>query len=526
MSAQRLPAFLALLIVALIGSQLAGEEPRIIRICGFTAELRERCQSGLPARLVAAGSIQQLIYSPDGKHLAVTRSDKDVDLLDSATGQLIRRLRDPDGPIAVAAFTPDGKFLATGGWQNPRVRLWEVASGQPIRQFELEGEQAHAADLAIAPGGRTLAVSTASTIQLWDLTTGRKLGNLQPENNWPGCLRFAPDGRSLASHSWEDLRVWNISNMNELGPSRLLYHQEALLICGTGRAEQREGVAFSRDGQRIYFGTGVHYQVQAIAARSGMPVPITGRTTEAKETVATTSFALSPDDRTLALGGRDGTIRLIEVLTGQVRARLPGHQREVLPIAFSPDGRRLASAGADKAMQFWDLTSVVPVPPGPLAGEALATAWTDLGGDSDKAFQAMQVLSGAQGMEFLQARLQPRFIAEGDVRRWIADLDSRDFPTRQAATEALEKLGRNVTPALRLAASGQTTLEVRLRLEQLLSLAEQTPRCAEDLREHRVIELLERLGTPAARQLLQKLAGGSPTAQLTELARAALAARQ
>jgi hypothetical protein len=94
--------------------------------------------------------------------------------------------------------------------------------------------------------------------------------------------------------------------------------------------------------------------------------------------------------------------------------------------------------------------------------------------------------------------------------------------TRQKATDELKDVGRQVEAALKKALATQLVLETRSRIESLLDLASDINLSADNLRLLRAVEALERMATPSARQVLQKLAGGAPAALVTEVAKAAL----
>jgi hypothetical protein len=160
-----------------------------------------------------------------------------------------------------------------------------------------------------------------------------------------------------------------------------------------------------------------------------------------------------------------------------------------------------------------------------LAAEELERLWTDLAGeDVPKAYRAVCLLATAarQAVPFLQHRLRQVGSADPQqLARLIADLDDDHFAVRQKATHELEKLGDQATGALHQVLAGKPSLEVRRRVEQLLQKQSRTVLSPEGLRLLRALEALEQMATPEARQLLDRLAAGSPGAWLTQEAKAA-----
>src|SRR5262249_15972950 len=104
----------------------------------------------------------------------------------------------------------------------------------------------------------------------------------------------------------------------------------------------------------------------------------------------------------------------------------------------------------------------------------------------------------------------------------VADLDSDLFAVRQKATQALEDLGELAEAVLRKAREGQPSLEKRRRLDQLLEKLEKQPITAERLPSLPPVQVLDPLGTPEARKVLETVAGGAAEARLTREARRTL----
>jgi dipeptidyl aminopeptidase/acylaminoacyl peptidase len=232
-------------------------------------------------------------------------------------------------------------------------------------------------------------------------------------------------------------------------------------------------------------------------------------------------LALAPDGRRLAVGFVDGSIRLWDVATGKLLEQLDGHRGDISALQFAPDGKTLLSGSADTTVLIWDMTRPTPrqessdLPP-----RTLDRCWAELAGrDAVKAYRAVWTMASvpAQAVPFLDGRLK-RFVPPDDkqIRRWIAELDSDDYESRQAALQSLAGLGDRIELLVKEALKRNISLEMRRRLEQLPSM----PRAVPSLQEVRAMQILELIGTAEARTLLDALhrgAGGAgPTREAGE----------
>jgi HEAT repeat protein len=167
-----------------------------------------------------------------------------------------------------------------------------------------------------------------------------------------------------------------------------------------------------------------------------------------------------------------------------------------------------------------------------LPAEKLEAAWVSLSGESRQAFKALLALTASPDgtVAFLGKRLKATvFDAERvkkdaeKVKKLVAALDSDNFNTRNQAAKELKKLGALAVPALKKAFAEKPSLEVVRQIKGLLADAAAKPGPSpEVLRELRAIEVLESIGTPAARDLLQSVAKGTKKVLTTIAAQEAL----
>ena len=198
------------------------------------------------------------------------------------------------------------------------------------------------------------------------------------------------------------------------------------------------------------------------------------------------------------------------------RAEFRGHRDRVTALAFGPDGR-LYSGGLDTTVLAWDVR-----PPRPAGNAPLTAAWNTLtDADARTAFVAQgRFLAAAdEAVEFLGGKLKPaESVAPERITRWIGDLGSADFATRERAGRELAAIGRPAGDALR-AAEKSASPEARKRAGDLLAALDRRALTPEEIRDLRSVEVLGWIGTPGACGLLDRLTQGDPTSPVTQAAR-------
>ncbi|MGE3805520.1 MAG: WD40 repeat domain-containing protein [Gemmataceae bacterium] len=239
--------------------------------------------------------------------------------------------------------------------------------------------------------------------------------------------------------------------------------------------------------------------------------------------------SISSDGRYLAGGTRTGSIRFWDIATGTVLGELAGHRSAVTSLAFSEDGTRLISGSLDTTALIWDLREFLTRQPAPPRwnGAEQDRLWAELAhDDAAQADRAMQTLirAGDKAVTLVRTRLGPAAFKadQASIDRLLEQLDSSDFKVRERADSELEELELAAEPALRRAlASGSLSVETAQRVRRLLDGLDGRVRSPAQLRALRAIEVLEKIGTASAHNVLQILGKGSAEARQTQAARAA-----
>jgi hypothetical protein len=217
-------------------------------------------------------------------------------------------------------------------------------------------------------------------------------------------------------------------------------------------------------------------------------------------------------------------VHLWEVATGKELRTFQGHRGEIRSLAFSADGRRLASASTDSTVLIWDLWPTLA--PQKFDDEALAALWTDLRSDeAQRAYAAVWHMVAAGDTAVAFVRRQIHAVPEPDpdqLRRLVDELDSETFAVREKAYKELQRLGTGAWPALREALGKEPSAEFRRRAEKLLDPLVEFSISPEELGQARAVQVLEQIGSSESRGVLKKLAAGAPEARLTREAKAAL----
>jgi WD40 repeat protein/serine/threonine protein kinase len=355
--------------------------------------------------------LRSVAFAPDGKRMALACFDGTVRLLDMA-GREMLTIFAHSSVVADAVFNRDGTKIASASYDHT-VRIWDATPLEPDPQagscVTLTGHKALVTGVAFSPDGRWLAsASWDGTVKLWEagaFGTPERTPRytLRSHSGNVSSVAFSADNRTLASGSWDKtVKLWDLQtpvgdSLAELRP----------IPCGALVLS----VAFSPDGQVLAIGQGngialydpAYGKDAAPFKRTLAPVPAVAFSPDGRylgsaaaseqsikfwdvagekmnfqiriDSTPSSCVAISPDGRLIAangslLAGAAPTLKIWKVLDWDARSSktheewrtLSGHSRYVFKVAFSPDGRYLASGSWDATIKIWDLEALARDP--------------------------------------------------------------------------------------------------------------------------------------------------------------------
>ena len=308
--------------------------------------------------------IHGIAFTPDGRQLVSASEDKTIRVWDLASGKTVRTIRGESAPgnagkIYAMALSPDGKWLAAGGWLSRHHAM--KRSHPPLRVRErqargaVEGACGCGPGLAFSPdGSRLISGSQDETAILWDTgiragargTEPKLLHRLEGHKDFIYAVGFSPDGSRAVTGSFDhDLRLWRVADGKEIA------HMP-------GHGDKVRSLAVVPDGTIAsgdYSG-----EIRLWDGRTGAFLK-----TLARQKRAVGSLAFSPDGGLLLSSAAEGTgariNNVFDTVSGKEIVTYTGHDNIVLATAFSPDGRWAATGGGNnEEIHLWDPHSGKP----------------------------------------------------------------------------------------------------------------------------------------------------------------------
>ncbi len=298
-------------------------------------------------------SVYLLAFSPNGELLAIGNSN-DIYLWDTKTQQFHATLIGHESMVSSLKFSPDSKILAsTSRWhadQGTSIWLWDTETGQYITTLlgHIEGVQS----FVFSPDGNTLVSKSGDlTIRAWDINAGQLNASLTEHKTDIFSLEFTPAGTTLIARDWDaNIFSWDLKTGEYKNVSTGKKHPRI-----TKFTQQKYDLftwyspaIFSADGKTLYCANANNTVWVCDVSTGKLIRKLTGYTFQPYNVV------FSPDRQTLANAESDYTIHLWDMNTGKIKVTLKIDIEDFKPMAFSSDGKVLASRGQNN-IQLWDV---------------------------------------------------------------------------------------------------------------------------------------------------------------------------
>lgn len=282
-------------------------------------------------------TIEVLQNTAKRRLLAAGRTEKGIVEIDER-GRPTLTLEGHGNGISDLAYGPEGKHIASSSYDGT-VRIWSALSGAPV--LTLEGHDDFVSGLAFSKGKNLLAsTSFDKTVRIWrksDIELPQFVGHTEAIHS----LAYSSDGSRIASGSWDKtVRVWNAADGHLL---QTLRGHASIVTDVVFSSDGRRLLSASRDGTARVWNAGDGTHELTLISPDGGEVE---------------AAVFSPDGELVATGsGVSGHVCLWDARTGALRKTLVGHRGLVSGLAFSRDGRRLASSSRDKSVIVFDVSS-------------------------------------------------------------------------------------------------------------------------------------------------------------------------
>ncbi|MEI6881452.1 MAG: caspase family protein, partial [Bacteroidota bacterium] len=288
-----------------------------------------------------AAEVNSVCFSPDGKYIASGSWDNTIKIWDIENGSMFT-LSENNSVVRFVCFSPDGKKIASCT-NHDIIKIWDVESRKFINTLEIHQP---INSFCFSPDGKSIASNSDNLIQIWDLKSGKRLNKLSGFSSSIRTVCFLQDGKHLASCSDNNIvKIWDVNSEKCINTILL-------------ESSFQGSVCFSHDVKLLSSGTDYN-TIKIWDIENGKCIKaLMGRFSNQK---FSGSVSFSKDSKHLASGTDYNTIKIWDIETGKVINTLTGYSPG-FSINFSTDGKLLASGNSDNTIKVWSVEDVKPKP--------------------------------------------------------------------------------------------------------------------------------------------------------------------
>jgi WD40 repeat protein len=293
-----------------------------------------------------AAGVSDVAYLSGGGQAVSCGLDGTVKLWDARSGRPIKDLSSGNGELFALSADSAGRMIVSSGYDG-RIRIVDLAGGATR---VLSGFRGWTADIGLSPDShRVAAWSMDGDIWIFDADSGNRVQTLKGQpNKWGMALAWSPDGKILAA-ARAAISLWDVES------GKIIRTLE-------GHRDFVRALAFSPEGRRLA-SAGMDESIRVwnfdegkeayVIKPEGFVLYTDSGPVTAPIRLPETAVSFSPDGKALATGGADRVVRLWDAGTGKLKKEFKGHRNAVTAVAFSPDGARLISAALDHTIRLW-----------------------------------------------------------------------------------------------------------------------------------------------------------------------------